>query len=195
MNDIDEIRKRMEKRRMYRHPILTDRHFSKLYNGMIKAMVALLVGIAICAYVKVSPNGDYIRRYVLNDLQFSNITKWINEQFLSINQKEDAMSVSSKVSYTHVKDNYYTNQSNEVLNFGTGRVIYVGNQNLLGNYVTILLENNVEVTFGNMQDVFVGLYDQVEESTILGTYENQVMIIFTQGEQEIDYSTFEELIS
>ena len=81
------------------------------------------------------------------------------------------------------------------MNFATGRVIYVGKQNLLGNYVTVLLENNVEVTFGNMQDVFVGLYDQVEEATILGTYDNQVMIIFTQGEQEIDYSTFEELIS
>ena len=57
------------------------------------------------------------------------------------------------------------------------------------------MENNVEVTFGNMQDVFVGLYDQVERSYNLGTYDNQVMIIFTQGEQEIDYSTFEELIS
>ena len=69
MNDIDEIRRRMEKRRAHRHPVLTDRHFSKIYNGMIKAMVALLVGIAICAYVKVSPNGDYIKDYVLNDLQ------------------------------------------------------------------------------------------------------------------------------
>ena len=66
---------------------------------------------------------------------------------------------------------------------------------MLGKYVTVLLENNVEVTFGNLQDVFVSLYDQVEESTILGTYEDQIMIIFTQGEQEIDYSTFEELIS
>ena len=81
------------------------------------------------------------------------------------------------------------------MNFGKGRVIYVGEQNLLGKYVTILLENNIEVTFGNMQDVFVSMYDQVEESTILGTYEDQVMIVFTQGEQEIDYSTFEELIS
>ena len=71
----------------------------------------------------------------------------------------------------------------------------MGEQNLLGKYVTILLENNIEVTFGNMQDVFVSMYDQVEESTILGTYEDQVMIVFTQGEQEIDYSTFEELIS
>ena len=71
----------------------------------------------------------------------------------------------------------------------------MGEQNLVGKYVTVLLENNIEVTFGNMQDVFVSMYDQVEESTILGTYEDQVMIVFTQGEQEIDYSTFEELIS
>ena len=44
MNDIDEIRRRMEKRRAHRHPVLTDRHFSKIYNGMIKAMVALIAG-------------------------------------------------------------------------------------------------------------------------------------------------------
>ena len=195
MNDIDDIKRRIEKRKARRHPVLTDHHFTKIYNGMIKAMVALLVGIAICAYVKVSPHGDYIRDYVLNDLQFSQVTKWFNQYFLSFQNQDSSMTVSSTVSYTHVKDNYYKSQTNEVLNFATGRVIYVGKQNLLGNYVTVLLENNVEVTFGNMQDVFVGLYDQVEEATILGTYDNQVMIIFTQGEQEIDYSTFEELIS
>ena len=128
-------------------------------------------------------------------MQFSKVTSWINQHFLSFQGQEETATVSSKMNYTHIKDNYYTNQSNEVLNFGKGRVIYVGEQNLLGKYVTILLENNIEVTFGNMQDVFVSMYDQVEESTILGTYEDQVMIVFTQGEQEIDYSTFEELIS
>ena len=86
-------------------------------------------------------------------------------------------------------------QSNEVLNFDKGRVIYVGKQDMLGQYVTVLLENNIEVTFGQMTDVFVSAYDQVDAATILGTYQNQVMIIFTQGEKEIDYSTFEELIS
>lgn len=195
MNDIDEIRKRMEKRRAQRHPILTDRHFSKFYNAMIKAMVALLVGIAVCAYVKISPNGEHIKNYVLNDLQFSKVTQWINNEILSFQNQDETATVSSKISYTHIKDNYYTNQTNEALNFGKGRVIYVGEQDMLGKYVTVLLENNVEVTFGNLQDVFVSLYDQVEESTILGTYEDQIMIIFTQGEQEIDYSTFEELIS
>lgn len=195
MNDIDEIKRRMEKRRARNRPVLTDRHFSRLYNGMIKCMVVLLVGVAICAYVKVSPNGEYIKDYVLNDLHFTELTKWVNHQLLSFQKGENAATVSSQVSYTNIKDNYYTNQSNEVLNFDKGRVIYVGKQDILGQYVTVLLENNIEVTFGQMTDVFVNAYDQVDAATILGTYQDQVMIIFTQGEKEIDYSTFEELIS
>ena len=146
--------------------------------------------------MKVSPNGEYIKDYVLNDMHFTELTKWVNNQLLSFNKKNDnAATVSSQVSYKNIKDNYYTNQSNEVLNFDKGRVIYVGKQDMLGQYVTVLLENNIEVTFGQMTDVFVSAYDQVDAATILGTYQNQVMIIFTQGEKEIDYSTFEELIS
>lgn len=195
MSEIDEIKKRMERRRGRKNTTLTDRHFLKVYNAMIKAMVVLLVGVAVCAYVKISPNGEYIKNYVLNDLHFTEMTKWVNNQVLSWTKKDDAATVSSKVSYTNIKDNYYTNKSNEVLNFDKGRVIYVGKQDMLGQYVTVLLENNVEVTFGQLTDVFVSAYDQVDASTILGTYQDKVMIIFTQDEKEIDYATFEELLS
>ena len=53
----------------------------------------------------------------------------------------------------------------------------------------------MEVTYGQLTDVFVSLYDQVDTATIIGTYNKQVMIIFTQGEKEIDYDTFEEISS
>jgi len=195
VNDIDEIRKRMEKRRTQKQPTLTDHHFSKIYNAMIKSMVALLVGVAVCAYVKISPNGEELKKFVLNDLHFNAVTQWINQQLLSFQSKDQAKMVSTKVGYTHIKDNYYKSQTNEVLNFDKGRVIYVGKQNMLGNYVTVLLENNIEVTYGQLTDVFVSTYDQVDTATILGTYQDRVMIIFTQGEKEIDYETFEEYIS
>jgi len=195
VNEIDEIKRRMEKRRTQRNPTLTDHHFLRLYNGMIKCMVVLLVGIAVCAYVKVSPNGEQIKNYVLNDLHFQNGLQWLSNQFDNLTSQNDSVFVSSKVSYTQVKDNYYTNHTNEVLNFSKGRVIYVGEQAILGKYVTVLLDNNVEVTYGKMNDVFVSLYDQVDAATLLGTCNDQVMIIFTQGEKEIDYGTFEELLS
>lgn len=194
MNEIDEIKKRMQKRKARKSPTLTDHHFLKIYNAMIKCMVVLLVGVSVGAYVKVSPNGEEIKDYIFNDLRLSEATHWIQNQFSSF-EKEEVMSVSQDINYTHIKDNFYTNQTNEVLNFEKGRVIYVGKQELLGNYVTILLENNIEVTFGQLTDVFVSVYDQVDKATILGTCNDKVMIVFTQGEKEIDYDTFEEIIT
>jgi Peptidase family M23. len=195
VNEVEEIKKRMKRRKNRYHPALTDHHFLKFYNGMIKCMVVLLVGVAVCSYVKVSPNGTLIKDYIFNDLHFNEMVRWINHQLLSFQNKDSSLAVSKQVGYTHIEDNLYSNQSNEVLNFDKGRVIYVGEQDILGKYVTILLENNVEVTYGLLNDVFVGLYDQVDAATILGTYHEKVMIIFTQGEREIDYSTFEELLS
>lgn len=193
MNEIDEIKKRIRVRKGQKG-LLTDRHFKRLYNGMIKTMVVLLVAVTIGAYIKVSPNGTAIKDYIFDDRYFKQSLNWVQTQLFSLFKQENDAVVSTKVSYTHLKDNYYTNQSNEVLNFDKGRVIYVGQQDLLGQYVTILLENNVEVTFGHMNDVFVNLYDRVDASTILGTYQDKVMIVFTQGEKELDYETFEELI-
>ncbi len=193
MNEIDEIKKRIRIRKNQKRQ-LTDYHFKRLYNGMIKTMVVLLVVVTIGAYVKVSPNGTLIKDYIFNDQNFKQSINWIQTQFHALLNKDNSVLVSKKVSYTHLKDNYYTNQSNEVLNFEKGRVIYVGEQNMLGQYVTVLLENNVEVTFGNMNDVFVNLYDQVDAATILGTYQDKVLIVFTQGEKELDYETFEEFI-
>ena len=193
MNEIDEIKNRIRIRKSQKRQ-LTDYHFKRLYNGMIKTMVVLLVVVTIGAYVKVSPNGTLIKDYIFNDQNFKQSINWIQTQFHTLLNKDNSVLVSKKVSYTHLKDNYYTNQSNEVLNFEKGRVIYVGEQNMLGHYVTVLLENNVEVTFGNMNDIFVNLYDQVDASTILGTYQDKVLIVFTQGEKELDYETFEEFI-
>lgn len=193
VNEIDEIKKRIRIRKNQKRQ-LTDYHFKRLYNGMIKTMVVLLVVVTIGAYVKVSPNGTLIKDYIFNDQNFKQSINWIQTQFHTLLNKDNSVLVSKKVSYTHLKDNYYTNQSNEVLNFEKGRVIYVGEQNMLGHYVTVLLENNVEVTFGNMNDVFVNLYDQVDAATILGTYQDKVLIVFTQGEKELDYETFEEFI-
>lgn len=193
VNEIDEIKKRIRTRKNQKRQ-LTDYHFKRLYNGMIKMMVVLLVVVTIGAYVKVSPNGTLIKDYIFNDQNFKQSINWIQTQFHTLLNKDNSVLVSKKVSYTHLKDNYYTNQSNEVLNFEKGRVIYVGEQNMLGHYVTVLLENNVEVTFGNMNDIFVNLYDQVDAATILGTYQDKVLIVFTQGEKELDYETFEEFI-
>ncbi|MCD7894841.1 MAG: M23 family metallopeptidase [Erysipelotrichaceae bacterium] len=188
MNDLDEIRRRINHRREKK---LTNDHFTKLYNAMTKLMVVMLVGLAVSSYIKISPNGTYIKDYILNSSYYETITSWISQHLSSNND----MTVSSNVSYTHIQDNYYTSTSNEVLSFAKGRVIYVGNQDILGNYITVLLENGIEVTYGQVNDIFVSVYDTIDEATILGTYSDELIIIFNQDGNEIDYSTFIELLS
>ena len=191
MNDIDEIRKRIKDRKQDKEKILTDYHFSKFYNGMVKCMIIMLTLLIVGAFVKVSPYASVIDTYVLNDKYYKQFidmgTRYIQQLF-----ENDSIVVSKQISYVHIKDNFYTNNTNEVLNFSNGRVIYVGNQPIMNNYVIVLLENNIEVTYANLSDVFVELYDSVEGGTIIGTYNEEIMLIFNEGIQEITYETFED---
>ena len=191
MSDIDEIKRRIKERKSSKDKVLTDYHFSKVYNGMIKCMIVMLTLLSVGAFVKISPHANIINTYILNDEYYKEALSWTMSHIQSLFDS-DSVIVSKQVSYMHINDNYYTNDSNEVLNFSDGRVIYIGSQPIMGNYVIVLLENNVEVTYANMSDLFVELYDTVEEGTILGTYNEEIMLIFNEGIKEISYETFED---
>lgn len=187
MNDVEEVKKRIKKRKRTNKP-LNDNHFKRLYNVMIKSMVVLLVGLSLVTYMKMNPDTN-IKEYILNDTAFKSFTTWASNTFLSFLPNQ-SVPVNSNVMYTHIKDNYYTNNSNEVINFNKGKVIYVGKKETVGSYVTVLLENDVEVTYSGMQEVFVDLYDTVDQGMVLGTYEEKIMLLFEYLGKEINYDTF-----
>lgn len=194
MNDIDEIRERINQRKTNRYKkTLNDYHFMKLYNSVIKMMVVMIVLLAVFTYMKIAPSNHYIQDYILANTNYIELKEWIGKQFYSFFPNNMAINVSSQIEYKHINDNLYTNSTNEVVNFMDGRVIYKGEQELLGNYITILMKNNIEVTFGNMTDIFVNEYDLVEQGTILGTCQDNVLIVFRQGQKEIDYETFKKI--
>lgn len=191
MSDIDEIKKRIKERKDDEHKVLTDYHFSKVYNGMIKCMIVMLTLLSVGSFIKMSPHAGVIDEYILNDKYYKEVMH-VGISYVKQLFNGGSIEVSKYVSYTHLKDNYYTNETNEVVNFSKGRVIYVGKQEIMGNYVIVLLENSVEVTYANLSDLFVELYDSVDEGSIIGTYNDEVMLIFNEGVKEIDYKTFEE---
>ena len=193
MNDIDEIKKRIKDRKNNDHKVLTDYHFSKVYNGMIKCMIVMLTLLSVGSFIKISPHASIINQYILNDQYYKDAYNW-TMTYISGLFNQSRVVVSEEISYTHIKDNYYTNMSNEALNFTNGRVVYIGNQPLLGQYVVVMLENNIEVTYGNLSDVFVGLYDTLESGTIIGTYNDQILLVFNEGIKEISYETFKEIV-
>lgn len=193
MSDIDEIKRRISDRKKDKDKVLTDYHFSKVYNGMIKCMIVMLTLLSVGSFIKISPHASIINQYILNDQYYKDAYNW-TMTYISGLFNQSRVVVSEEISYTHIKDNYYTNMSNEALNFTNGRVVYIGNQPLLGQYVVVMLENNIEVTYGNLSDVFVGLYDTLESGTIIGTYNDQILLVFNEGIKEISYETFKEIV-
>lgn len=187
MNDIEIVRNRMKKRKKGYKP-LNDKNFKNIYNLMIKGMVVLLIGLSIVTYAKLYPNTT-VRDYILNDQYFSAITDWISNTMLGFLPGNEDLVVNADVLYTHVEGNIFKNNTNEVINFEDGKVIYVGTQEDV-SYVVVLFKNDVEVTYSGLREVNVSLYDTVEQGMVIGTYEESLVLLFERLGKEISYEEY-----
>ncbi len=190
MDDLDEVRKRIQKRRGVKKP-LNDDNFKRFYNFMVKFMVVIVVALVSLSYVKLNPNSS-IKEMVLNDANYKAVTSWISDTLFSFLPDED-VSVSSAVTYQNISGDYFKNNSNEVLSITDGRVIETGIDDGSGSYVTVLGKDEVEITYGNIDNVIVALYDEVAQGMILGSYQEQLILKFEYLGEEITYEEYQRM--
>lgn len=190
MDDLDEVRKRIQKRRGAKKP-LNDDNFKRFYNFMVKFMVVIVVALVSLSYVKLNPNSS-IKEMVLNDANYKAVTSWISDTLFSFLPDED-VSVSSAVTYQNISGDYFKNNSNEVLSITDGRVIETGIDDGSGSYVTVLGKDEVEITYGNIDNVMVALYDEVAQGMILGSYQEQFILKFEYLGEEITYEEYQRM--
>ena len=190
MDDLYEVRKRIQKRRGAKKP-LNDDNFKRFYNFMVKFMVVIVVALVSLSYVKLNPNSS-IKEMVLNDANYKAVTSWISDTLFSFLPDED-VSVSSAVTYQNISGDYFKNNSNEVLSITDGRVIETGIDDGSGSYVTVLGKDEVEITYGNIDNVMVALYDEVAQGMILGSYQEQLILKFEYLGEEITYEEYQRM--
>lgn len=190
MSDLDEIRKRILKRKETKYP-LNDDNFKNFYNFMIKFMVVIVVVLVSLSYVKLNPEKN-IKDLVLNDTNYQKVTTWLSNSLLSF-LPDETKEVSSTISYEHVKGDYYKNNSNQVLNLDAGRVIETGNDDSLGAYVVVLTKQGVEVTYDEINNVMVGLYDEIEQGMVLGSYDEKFILEFEYLGKKISYEEYQRM--
>lgn len=190
MDDLDEVRKRIQKRRGVKKP-LNDDNFKRFYNFMVKFMVVIVVALVSLSYVKLNPNSS-IKEMVLNDANYKAVTSWISDTLFSFLPDEDVY-VSSAVTYQNISGDYFKNNSNEVLSITDGRVIETGIDDGSGSYVTVLGKDEVEITYGNIDNVMVALYDEVAQGMILGSYQEQLILKFEYLGEEITYEEYQRM--
>lgn len=190
MSDLDEIRKRILKRKETKYP-LNDDNFKNFYNFMIKFMVVIVVVLVSLSYVKLNPEKN-IKDLVLNDTNYQKVTTWLSNSLLSF-LPDETKEVSSTISYNHVKGDYYKNNSNQVLNLDAGRVIETGNDDSLRAYVVVLTKQGVEVTYSEINNVMVGLYDEIEQGMVLGSYDEKFILEFEYLGKKISYEEYQRM--
>lgn len=190
MSDLEDVRKRMQRRRGTNKP-LNDDNFKRFYNFMVKFMVVIVVALVSMSYIKSNPNSD-IKNMILNDANYKAATRWISDNLFSFLPNDD-VSVSSGVEYQRVEGDYYKNNSNEVLSIEAGRVIATGNDENLGGYVVILGKNDVEITYNEIENVMVTLYDEVDQGMVLGSYQDKFVLQFEHLGKEISYEEYQRM--
>lgn len=158
---------------------------------MVKFMVVIVVALVSLSYVKLNPNSS-IKEMVLNDANYKAVTSWISDTLFSFLPDED-VSVSSAVTYQNISGDYFKNNSNEVLSITDGRVIETGIDDGSGSYVTVLGKDEVEITYGNIDNVMVALYDEVAQGMILGSYQEQLILKFEYLGEEITYEEYQRM--
>ncbi|WP_296879241.1 M23 family metallopeptidase [Thomasclavelia sp.] len=188
MNDLDEVRKRIQKRKGVKQP-LNDDNFKRFYNFMIKFMVVIVVGLVSLSYLKLNPDSK-LKEMILNDSNYKAVTSWISDTLFSFLPDEE-VTVSSEVTYQQVDGDYFKNNSNEVLSMAKGRVIETGSDEETGGYVIVLGNDEVQITYRNIDNIMVTLYDEVEEGMILGSYQDQLVLEFEYLGKEISYQDYQ----
>lgn len=182
MSDIDEVRKRIEKRKKP----LTTAHFNKLYNGMIRIMILMVVVIGSM----IVTNDKKLQSQIFDSRYVKQFVTFISQSVYSFLPEDTE--VSQQVIYQGGEDDFYTAESNQVIAFGKGKVIKVEkNDDELGNYIIVLDHQDVEITFGHLKEIQVKLYDEVSEGSVLATYEDRFSMTFEQFGQQITYQDFQ----
>ena len=111
MSDIDEVRKRIEKRKKP----LTTAHFNKLYNGMIRIMILMIVVIGSM----IVTNDNKLQSQIFDSRYVKQFVTFISQSVYSF-LPEDTK-VSQQVIYQGGEDDLYSVDSNQVLALGKGK--------------------------------------------------------------------------
>ena len=148
MSDLDDVRKRIEKRK---RP-LNDHNFKKLYNGMVRLMVMMIVVLGSLIVLK----NPELEQKIFNQKYLQQLITFVSQSVLDFLPED--VKVSQELQYTLIKDDYYKGTGNQVLAMNNGKVIDVKKQQ-----VTILDENGTEITFSKLKDIQVNKFQKIKQ--------------------------------
>lgn len=184
MNDLNDVRKRIKRRRNVFDNEDKKSSFSlfRLFYHMIMAVMCICV-LVLALLLNQKLNLIKLPAF-MSDLHIESITNWLPfEDWFSL--KEEA--VSATPAYTQVSDNHYTNGTNTAYNAYHGVVLHIESDSKKLKTVTLKQDNGVVSVYGNLKETNVQEDERILKGKILGTYDTYVTIDFLKDNKTITY--------
>ena len=173
MSEIDEAKKRIEKRRKP----LNDHNFKKLYNSMIRLMVMMIVVLGSLIVLK----NPELEKNIFNGTHLQKVITYLSQTVLDFLPED--MQVSQDVSYT--KGNYYQGNSNQVVALKLGKITRINK-----DQVKMIDEKGVEITFSSLKDIQVKEKQEVKQGDVIATYQQKFRMTFRYLGKNITYQEY-----
>ena len=173
MSEIDEAKKRIEKRRKP----LNDHNFKKLYNSMIRLMVMMIVVLGSLIVLK----NPELEKNIFNGAHLQKVITYLSQTVLDFLPED--MQVSQDVSYTKLKGNYYQGNSNQVVALKLGKITRINK-----GQVKMIDEKGVEITFSSLKEVKEK--QEVKQGDVIATYQQKFRMTFRYLGKNITYQEY-----
>ena len=158
MSDLDDVRKRIEKRK---RP-LNDHNFKKLYNGMVRLMVMMIVVLGSLIVLK----NPELEQKIFNQKYLQQLITFVSQSVLDFLPED--VKVSQELQYTLIKDDYYKGTGNQVL----------------------AMNNGTEITFSKLKDIQVKTFQKIKQGDTIALYQQKFKMIFEYLGKQITYQEY-----
>ena len=162
---------------------------NKILSFLNKTLMAIFLGLVFLIVMEYSPKfKNFMQQEVLGkDLSFGLIGKLYNKYFGSVlpesKNPENLVKVfNEKLTYSNSEkyiDGYKLTVSNNYLVpvISSGVVVFIGQDDNYGRIVTIEGEDGSTITYGNILNTDVKLYDYISREKFLGEVEGTTLYI------------------
>ena len=72
----------------------------------------------------------------------------------------------------------------------SGLVVFIGEKEGYGNSIVVQQSNGIDVTYGNVKESDIKVYDYIEKGKIIATASNKFYMTFASDGEILDYKTY-----
>jgi stage IV sporulation protein FA len=175
---------------------------SKTFKFVTKALIVIILTLIIMIFMKINKGfkEEFYKEVFEKNFSFTTINKWYQKylgSFMPFDGLTNTKPVfSEKLKYTKV-NKYLDGAKLTVTNsylvpaVQSGLVVFIGQKDGYGNTVTIQGVDGVDVWYGNIENVSVGLYDYVELGKLIGnTKGNSLYLVYKKNGAALNYEDY-----